>query len=156
MLGSLPDLLQYYIWGGSSETPKLYYVIYEQPLTRIFLRQCHRLPICFLTSDFTNTIRNKNQRTLIMRRAGLSTLAGLSCCTGYLPQSTFCPPERTQALSLFNLALSWLSTTISVFKEVAPYSRKVVFSDGIWDFSLTRYYLKSDWANSFTIGFVFF
>ena len=37
-------------------------------------RQCHRLPICFLTSDLT--IRNKNQRTLIVRRAGLS-----SCCT---------------------------------------------------------------------------
>ena len=36
-------------------------------------RQCHRLPICFLTSDFTNTIRNKNQRTLIVRRAGLSS-----------------------------------------------------------------------------------
>ena len=47
MLGGLPDLLQYYIpggvrtiyynitWagGGASETPKLYYVIYEQPLT---------------------------------------------------------------------------------------------------------------------------
>ena len=36
-------------------------------------RQCHRLPICFLTSDVTNTIRNKNQRTLIVRRAGLSS-----------------------------------------------------------------------------------
>ena len=34
-------------------------------------RQCHRLPICFLTSDLTN-IRNKNKRTLILRRAGLS------------------------------------------------------------------------------------
>ena len=34
------------------------------------LRQCHCLPICFLTSDLT--IRNKNQRTLIVRRAGLS------------------------------------------------------------------------------------
>ena len=33
-------------------------------------RQCHRLPICFLTSDLT--IRNKNKRTLIVRRAGLS------------------------------------------------------------------------------------
>ena len=52
MLGGLPDLLQYYIrgggglgqfitilhGGGSSETPKLYYVIYEQPLiTKMFL-----------------------------------------------------------------------------------------------------------------------
>ena len=38
-------------------------------------RQCHRLPICFSTSDLTNslTIRNKNQGTLIVRRAGLST-----------------------------------------------------------------------------------
>ena len=35
-----------------------------------WIRQCHRLPICFLTSDLT--IRNKNQRTLIVRRAGLS------------------------------------------------------------------------------------
>ena len=26
-------LLQYYMGGGSTETPKLYYVIYEQPLT---------------------------------------------------------------------------------------------------------------------------
>ena len=34
MLGGLPDLLQYYIWGG--ETPKLYYVIYEQPLNVMF------------------------------------------------------------------------------------------------------------------------
>ena len=33
-----------------------------------FIRQCHRLPIWFLTSDLTN----KNQRTLIVRRAGLS------------------------------------------------------------------------------------
>ena len=33
MLGGLPDLLQYYI-GGSSETPKLYYVIYDQPLKK--------------------------------------------------------------------------------------------------------------------------
>ena len=33
MGGGLPDLLQYYMGGGSSETPKLYYVIYEQPLT---------------------------------------------------------------------------------------------------------------------------
>ena len=40
----------------------------------VVVRQCHRLPICFLTSDLT--IRNKNQRTLIVRRAGLS-----SCCT---------------------------------------------------------------------------
>ena len=31
-------------------------------------RQCHRLPICFLTSHLTN--RNKNQRTLIVRRTG--------------------------------------------------------------------------------------
>ena len=27
-----PNLLQYYMKGGSAETPKLYYVIYEQPL----------------------------------------------------------------------------------------------------------------------------
>ena len=33
-----------------------------------FIRQCHRLPFWFLTSDLTN----KNQRTLIVRRAGLS------------------------------------------------------------------------------------
>ena len=38
----------------------------------VVVRQCHRLPICFLTSDLT--IRNKNQRTLIVRRAGLSSL----------------------------------------------------------------------------------
>ena len=36
-------------------------------------RQCHHLPICFLTSDLT--IRNKNQRNLIVRRAGLSISA---------------------------------------------------------------------------------
>ena len=35
------------------------------------VRQCHRLPICFLTSDLT--IRNKNKRTLIVRRTGLSS-----------------------------------------------------------------------------------
>ena len=33
MGGGLSDLLQYYM-GGSSETPKLYYIIYEQPLTK--------------------------------------------------------------------------------------------------------------------------
>ena len=33
--GGLPDLLQYYIGrGGSTETPKMYYVIYERPLMR--------------------------------------------------------------------------------------------------------------------------
>ena len=37
-----------------------------------WIRQCHRLPICFLTSDLT--IRNKNQRTLIVRRASLSMM----------------------------------------------------------------------------------
>ena len=44
--------------------------------TQDIFRQCHHLTICFLTSDLTNstrfTIRNKNQRTLIVRRAGLS------------------------------------------------------------------------------------
>ena len=35
ILRGLPDLLQYYMGGGwSAETPKLYYVIYEQPLIR--------------------------------------------------------------------------------------------------------------------------
>ena len=32
MGGGQANLLQYYM-GGSAETPKLYYVIYEQPLT---------------------------------------------------------------------------------------------------------------------------
>ena len=35
MGGGQANLLQYYMGGGvSSETPKLYYVIYEQPLSR--------------------------------------------------------------------------------------------------------------------------
>ena len=32
MGGGQANLLQYYMGGGSAETPKLYYVIYEQPL----------------------------------------------------------------------------------------------------------------------------
>ena len=39
-----------------------------------FTGRCHRLPICFLTSYLT--IRNKNKRTLIVRRAGLSSFTG--------------------------------------------------------------------------------
>ena len=38
--------------------------------SEVTARQCHRLPICFLTSDLT---RNKNQRNLIERRASLSS-----------------------------------------------------------------------------------
>ena len=34
-------LLQYYMGGGSSETPKLYYVIYEQPLKASGLKMEH-------------------------------------------------------------------------------------------------------------------
>ena len=38
MGGGQANLLQYYMGaGGSAETPKLYYVIYEQPLTYTFL-----------------------------------------------------------------------------------------------------------------------
>ena len=45
-------------------------------------RQCHRLPICFLT-DLTSTIRNKNKRSLIVRRAGLSRVAGSLARSGF-------------------------------------------------------------------------
>ena len=39
--GVLPDLLQYYMgWGGSADTPKLYYVIYEQPLKQVGWGTC--------------------------------------------------------------------------------------------------------------------
>ena len=46
-------------------------------------------------------------------------------------------------------------------KKKTPYSWKVVFSDGFGTFLLlgitrTRYYLKSGWANSFSIDLVFF
>ena len=37
--GVLPDLLQYYNWG-SADTPKLYYVIYEQPLKQVGWGTC--------------------------------------------------------------------------------------------------------------------
>ena len=41
VLRGLPDLLQYYIREGvSTETPKLYYVIYEQPLILISAAHC--------------------------------------------------------------------------------------------------------------------
>ena len=47
----------------------------HRPTVVIQLRQCHCLPICFLTSNLTN--QKKTQRTLIVRQAGLSFFAWL-------------------------------------------------------------------------------
>ena len=47
----------------------------------LLLIQCHRRHICFITSDFKKT---RTQRTLIVRRAGLSAPASLctQCSSG--------------------------------------------------------------------------
>ena len=62
-------------WRGNSKTiskVKVSHEITTRKKSANNSRQCHRLPICFLTSDLT--IRNKNQRTLIVRQACLSNL----------------------------------------------------------------------------------
>ena len=75
-MGGLPDLLQYYIggvgpiyynitWGGgSSETPKLYYVIYEQPLNQ--KAAPINLPLILIYRKFA--ISSLTQNSLCLRK----------------------------------------------------------------------------------------
>ena len=75
--------------------------------TQDIFTQCHRLPICFLTSDLTNstrlTIRNKNQRTLIVRRSGLSRhFDGWKCCVWNYANLW----QNTKKFTLFDFCLA--------------------------------------------------
>ena len=75
--------------------------------TQDIFRQCHHLTICFLTSDLTNstrfTIRNKNQRTLIVRRAGLSRhFDGWKCCVWNYANLW----QNTKKITLFDFCLA--------------------------------------------------